>query len=95
MIEYILFTDSVLDWEMITQIDIRLSEFFYYFRDERLINFFLLISYLWSKVIVLLVIFTSTTVLYFRWKKQEIIWLLVSVFTSTFVVVTSKLLREK
>lgn len=95
MVEYLLFTDAVLDGKMITQIDVRLSEFFYYFRDQRLINFFLLISYLWSKIIVLLVIFISTTILYFRWKKQEIIWLLVSVFTSTFVVVISKLLIER
>ncbi|MDD3144617.1 MAG: LssY C-terminal domain-containing protein [Candidatus Gracilibacteria bacterium] len=95
MVEYLLFTDAVLDGKMITQIDVRLSEFFYYFRDQRLINFFLLISYLGSKIIVLLVIFISTTILYFRGKKQEIIGLLVSVFTSTFVVVISKLLIER
>lgn len=95
LIEYILFTDAVLDWEMITQIDIRLSDFFYYFKDNRLINLFLLISYLWNYIIVFLITIIFSILLYIKWKNYEIMWLLVSIFSSTFIVVISKILIER
>lgn len=88
--EYIWFTDAVLDWELITQIDIRLSDFFYYFKDKRLIHFFLFISYFWNTIIVLLISIITIIILFIRWKIFEIIWFLTSVWIASIIAVASK-----
>ena len=90
--EYIWFTDAVLDWELITQIDIRLSDFFYYFKDKRLIDFFLFISYFWNTIIVLFIAIITTIILFARWKNLEIIWFLFSIWISSFIAIASKLI---
>ena len=90
--EYLWFTDAVLDWELITQIDVRLSEFFYYFKDKRLIDFFLFISYFWNAVIVILISIITIISLFLKWKRYEIIWFLFSIWISSFIAVLSKIL---
>ena len=95
LIEYIWLTDDILDKKLITQIDVRLSEFFYYFKDSRLINFFLFISYFWiSKIVVLITLITSI-ILFIRWKIFEIIWLFISVLITIIVAWLSKILIER
>lgn len=87
---YIWLTDTVLDWEIITQVDIRLSNFFYYINDFKINKIFLFISYLWNNIIVLLVTFITSVILFLRWKKYEILWLFASVSISTIIAVLSK-----
>lgn len=93
--EYIWFTDAVLDWDLITQIDVRLSEFFYYFKDIRFINLFLFISYFWNKIIVFLIIFLISIFLFLNWKKRENLWLLFSVFSASLISFISKIIIER
>jgi len=92
LIEYIWITDAILDKDLITQIDIRLSEFFYYFKDTRLINFFLWISYFWSTLIVILIAIISSIILFIKWKKIEIVWLATSIWIATIVSSLSKII---
>ena len=91
-IEFIWMTDTVLDQWLITQIDVRLSEFFYYFKDMRLINFFLFISYFWTSIIVFLLTFIVSLILLLKNKKFEVVWLLSSVLISSIVSTVSKII---
>ena len=95
LFSYLWITDAILDQSVITQIDIRLSDFFYYFKDSRLINLFLLISYFGNIVIIFLVSFITSIILFIRWKKIEIIWFLSSVFFSSIIVNLSKNIIER
>ncbi len=90
--EFIWMTDAILDQWLITQIDVRLSEFFFYFKDIRLINFFLFISYFWNPIIVFLLTFIVSLILLLKNKKFETIWLLSSVFISSIVSTISKII---
>ena len=88
--EYIWLTDLILDWSILNQIDIRLSEFFYYFKDSRLINLFLFISYFWTVKIIILFSIVVSIILFLKWKKYEIIWLFSSVWITSIIVLLSK-----
>lgn len=90
--EYIWFIDAIFDNDLITQIDIRLSDFFFYFKDIRLINFFLFISYFWNTIIVALITSISIIILFLKWKKIEIFWLISSVLITVFLTILSKIL---
>ncbi len=93
--EYIWLTDSILDWTLITQIDIRLSDFFFYFKDTRLINFFLFISYFWYSLFVLLITIIISLILLLKNKIIEIIWLISSIWISSIIAVLSKIIIER
>lgn len=88
--EYIWFTNTVLNNDLMTQIDIRLSKFFFYFRDIKLINLFLFISYFWTQAIVILISIILTFILFLKWKINEIIWLITSVWVTSLIVIISK-----
>jgi len=92
LIEYIWIIDTILDWGLITQIDIRLSEFFYYFKDTRLINFFLWISYFWSIRIVILISIITSIILFIKWKRIEILGLFTSIWVATITSSISKII---
>ena len=93
--EYIWLTKWVLNWNIITWIDIRLLDFFYYFRDERLIKFFLFVSYLWDKIVVLFLVFFVSFYLIFKNKYFEFLGFLLSVWLSSFIVFLSKNIIER
>jgi len=93
--EYIWFTDAVLDWDLITKIDTRLSEFFFYFKDKRLIDFFLFISYFWNVITVSIVLVITSFILFSKQKIFEIIWLFTSVFISGYIAFLSKIIISR
>jgi len=93
--EYIWFTDAILDKELITQIDIRLSNFFYYFKDDKLISFFLFISYFWSVSVVFLITLITNLILFLKQKKNEIIWIISSVVISSIISTLSKIIIHR
>ncbi len=93
--EYIWLTDSILDWSILNQIDIRLSEFFYYFKDSRLINLFLFISYFWTVKIIILFSIIVSIILFLKWKRYEMIWLFSSVLVTSVIVLLSKNIIER
>ncbi len=93
--EYIWFTKAVLDWDLITQIDIRLSDFFYYFKDKRLIKIFLFFSYFWELKIVILISFLLLVILFLKWKIFHIIWFLSGLWVSSFIALLSKTITQR
>ncbi|MDD2907287.1 MAG: LssY C-terminal domain-containing protein [Candidatus Gracilibacteria bacterium] len=95
IIEYSLFTDAVLDGSLITQIDIRLSDFFYYFKDSRLINFFIFISYFGYNYFIILLSIVVSVFLYIRGKKVEILGLLTSIISSSIIAVIFKIVIHR
>jgi len=88
--ELIWLTSSILHNWLISKIDIRLSDFFYYFKDSRLINFFLFISYFWTKTVVFLVFIFTSIILILRKKFFEFIWFFFSVWSAVIISFLSK-----
>ncbi len=93
--EYIWITDDILNQDIITQIDIRLSDFFYYFKDSRLINLFLAVSYFWNFIIVLLISIITSLIFYIQKKKIILIWFISSISISSLIVWLSKIIIER
>ncbi|MDD5769707.1 MAG: LssY C-terminal domain-containing protein [Candidatus Gracilibacteria bacterium] len=94
-IEYIGLTDSISDGKIITQIDVRLSEFFYYFKDIRLINLFLLINYFGEFVTILLATIIFSAILFVKGKRIEIIGLLSSIGIINIISYISNLIIKR
>lgn len=92
---YIWLTSSVLDGDIITQIDIRLSDFFYYFKDPNIVDFFLFITYFWNILIISLIILLVILILFIKWKRFEIIWFLFSVWTTSLITFLSKIIVDR
>ena len=88
-------THSILSWELITQIDIRLSDFFYFFRDDRLIKLFLFISYFWNKIVIFILMILFSYYLFLKKQNKYILWLFSSVFSSVFIALISKKLIQR
>ncbi len=74
-----IFTSDIIVW-----LDMRLSEFFYAFRNNLLVNFFLWISALWRELIIIFFSIFASIYLYITNKKNELIWLYLSLFWSVF-----------
>lgn len=93
--EFIWFTNAIINDSIIKQIDIRISNFFYYFKDIRLSDFFININYLWDIWLIIAILIFSSTVLLLKWKKIEIIWLYTSIISSAFILEISKIIIKR
>lgn len=81
-----IFTSDIIVW-----LDMRLSAFFYAFRNDLLVNIFLWISSLWRELIVIFFSILVSIYLYIHNKKNEVLVLYISLFWS---ILTGFLLKN-